>query len=166
MNQCLFCVVFVRLGFVISSVCYIQTLFVQGLLCLGFVMFSLLCLGFIMSSVCCVKGLLCLGFAMSRVCYVQGLSCLGFVMSRVCRVQGLYVQSLLCLGFVMSIVGLCRVCLSRVGYGISLMTQYKHMSISLSVFMSYCKGISVISGPISNYRLLFNDKLLFTIFLQ
>ena len=76
--------VWTKLGFVMSSVCYIQ-----GLLCRGSVMSSvcyvqhLLYLPSVISSVC----YLC--FVMSRVCYVQCLLCLAFVISRVCFVQHL-----------------------------------------------------------------------------
>ena len=79
---CVYC--FLCLLFVMSSVCLSRVCYVQGLLCLGFVV----------SRVCYVQGLLCLGFVLSRVCYVWRFLCLAFVMSSVCCVLGL-----LCLAF-------------------------------------------------------------------
>ena len=67
------------LGFVMSSVCYVWLLFVQGLLCLAFV-----CLGFVVSSVCLSRvgygtipaacNIICRPFSEARAAVTAGLS--------------------------------------------------------------------------------------------
>ena len=90
------------LMFVMPSVCLSRVCYVQGLLCLGFVLSRvcyvqcLSCLRFVLSRVCCVQGLLCIGFVVSRVCYVQYLLYLGFVL------LGLVCLGFVCLGLVMA----------------------------------------------------------------
>ena len=97
------CLVFVKSSVCLSIVCYVQ---------------GSLCLVFVMSKVCYVYSWLCLLFVMSRICYVYGMLYLGFVKSKVCYVQGQF-----CLEFVTSKVCLSSVCLSTVCYG----TKYEYI---------------------------------------